>query len=261
MTVRQLALLALLPLSACADAQTPTREAAHASSSSESIVVVDGWEDEAPADADWTSWVERPAVRAAIVGAREHWTAQDPGYEEEVRVLSVAEGSFTQPGVSEHAVLYLMGLWPRCCPKVGLAIVDGALGSDPRLVRNVAFEGTVQQARAVPDLDGDGRNELVLVGQFGMGGYTSGSATLVAFGTDGFADRGTVGVYEGGCAAGRAEETATRVLATPGDPPAFTSETYTRTGCGGGAWTLASGPESLSLTPPQESSYVDLPVE
>ena len=260
MAVRQLVPLLVFVLSACVDAQTPTDDVVLPDATTE-VVVVDGRDIDARAEEDLTAWAAMPSVQAAIRGARAHWTAQEPGYEEEVRVLSVADGAFTQPGASEHAVLYLMGLWPRCCPKIGLAILDGRSGSEGVLVQNTAFEGSVQHVRTVPDLDGDALDELALIGQFGMGGYTSQSATLVAFGPEGLVSRGNVGVYEGGCAAGRQDETAMRVLSNPGDPPAFTSETYVRSGCDDGPWSLASGPEALTMQPPDADAYVDLAIE
>jgi hypothetical protein len=260
MPLHPLAPLALLALSACVDAQTPTGDLT-TTAQGDPVVVMDGREIDARSDDDLESWTNLPIVQTAIQGARAHWTLQDPGYEEEVRVLAVTEGVFTRPGVSEHAILYLMGLWPRCCPKIGLAIIEADPSSDGVLVRNTAFEGPTQLVRTVPDLDGDGLDELVLIGEFGMGGYTSQSATLATFTSDGLTSRGSFGTYEGGCAAGRDDETAFRVLATPGSRPAFTSETYTRSGCNSGRWSLASGPEPLSVDPPAESPYTDLLVE
>lgn len=242
-----------LALAACADAQTPS-SAESTVSEDEVVVVVDGRDLEGGADTE--VWASSPAVQAAIQAARAHWTANEPGYEEEVRVLDVADGAFTSAGASEQAVLYLMGLWPRCCPKVGLAIVDG--GPEGRLVANVAFESVTQKIRPVQDLDGDGLDELVLVGSFGMGGSTSSSATLVGFASGELAAQGGVGIYEGACGAMRDGETAMRVLAAPG--PSLTVETYTRATCEGGTWERSGEPEPLLLEPPADNIYESLPV-
>ena len=258
MPIRQLVPVVMVVFSACVDAQTPTDGLEVAGAP---VEVADGRGIDVYAEEDLTAWADRPGVRAAIEGARAHWTAKEPGYEEEVRVLGVAHGAFTRPGVSEHAVLYLMGLWPRCCPKIGLAILEEDPASGGGLVRNAAFEGSTQTIRTVPDLDGDGLDELALIGEFGMGGYTSQSAALVAFGPDGLEGRGAFGTYEGGCAAGQDDETASRILARPGSAPTFTIETYVRSGCEDGLWTLMSGPEPVSVEPPAEDPYVDLPVE
>lgn len=185
--------------------------------------------------------------------ARTHWQSLDSSYEEEARILAVVEGAFTQSGARQQAVLYLMSLWPRCCPKMGLAIVE-----DGRLVRNVAFEGVAQELAAIPDLDADGRDELVYVGEFGMGGQTSRSLTLVSFGDAGITDRGSTSIYDGACAAGRAGATAARVLALPG--PAFTVERYTQPSCEEPTWEPMGDSEPLELYEPG-ITYVELPVE
>ncbi|GAB5534823.1 MAG: hypothetical protein Rubg2KO_10720 [Rubricoccaceae bacterium] len=252
-------LLAVLLFSACADAQTPA-EGVDSAPSPAPFVIVDGRDLDAAPDASdrKATWEGVAAVQAAIGAARAYWSAKDPGYEEDVRVLDVAEGAFTRPGASEHAVLYLVSLWPRCCPKIGLAIVEGDPGPSATLVENVAFEGSTQGVQAIPDLDGDGLDELVLRSSFGMGGEISASATLAAFGSEGLASRGGLGIYEGACGALRDGEAATRLLAVPGEEPAFTTETYMRARCEGGLWESAGAPQPLTLQPPSEHAYVRL---
>ena len=247
--------LATLTLTACADAQPPSTPPA------DLVVVADGRDATADAATDATTWQAHPAIQKAVRDARGHWQAQDPGYEEEVRVMAVADGAFTEAEGAQHAVLYLMALWPRCCPKMGIAVVEG-----DRLVRNVAFEGVAQHIGAVPDLDGDGRGELVLRGSYGMGGDVSESATLVGFGPDGFTVTGGTTIAADGCAAGREGLWASRLLATPapagsGDGPAFTVEPYARPSCSDGPWEPASEPEPLPLETAPVETYVDLPVE
>lgn len=104
----------------CANAQTPDESAAPGQAvAAEPFVIADG---RVFAEAvDVSEWSSRPAIQQAMAVARAHWQAQDPAYEEEVLVMAVAEGSFTEPGASQQAVLYLMSLWPRCCPKLGIA--------------------------------------------------------------------------------------------------------------------------------------------
>ncbi len=216
----------------------------------ESIEVADG---RAAGDLpDLSAWAARPAVQQAFGAARAYWKGKDAGYEEDVRVLGVASGAFTEPGVEQQAVLYLMSLWPRCCPKMGLAFVDG-----DQLVRNVAFEGVAQQLSTLSDLDADGRDELVLVGEFGMGGEVSRSLTLVAFGADGLVERGGAALYSSDCAAsGQSGSTALHVTALPG--PAFRAQRYTAT-CESEAWQAAGDPEALELYA-GSTTYANLPV-
>ena len=66
-------------------------------------VGVDGRAVDAPTEPP-ADWLTRPAVQAAVRAARAHWAARDPGYEEEVRVLAVADGAFTAPDADEAAI-------------------------------------------------------------------------------------------------------------------------------------------------------------
>jgi hypothetical protein len=235
----------------CADAQTPD-EAASAASARDStpIVIVDGtlpgeWVDLS----GWTS----PALEPAYAAARAHWQAQDSAYEEETRVMAVAEGSFTGSGAAQQAVLYLMSLWPRCCPRMGIAVVE-----DGALVRNVAFEAPTQEMTAVPDLDGDGRDELVLVGSFGMGGENSTSATLVSLADSGLRTWGGTMIQYDNCAAMQEGGTAVRITGVPG--PEFTIERFSLASCETGEYQAGGPPEPFEFTPPDEETSVELPV-
>lgn len=239
-------------LTGCADAQSPP-----AVTVAEAVEIADGRRDDTGAPADAEAWAASAPFLQAVGAARSHWSRQDPGYEEEVRLLDLAEGAFTQAGAEQQAVLYLMGLWPRCCPKVGIAVVE-----DGRLVRNVAFEGSFQGLYAVPDLDGDGLDELVLDGTYGMGGSWTRSVNLAAFGPDGLVERGGTTISYDACAAGSSDGgEAAWVLATPGTPPTFTVERYVRASCEAEAWEPQGAPEPLVFEAPEESPYVELPVE
>lgn len=248
------AALGALVLASCADAQhTPPTLGGEA----DPVVVADGRS--ADAEPPPAHWLTRPAVRSAVDAARAHWTRQDPGYEEEVRLLAVAEGAFTQAGTDQTAVLYLMGLWPRCCPKIGLAVIEGGPGGP--LVRNVAFEGSIQGLQGVPDLDADGLDELALSGGFGMGGEWTSSVVLVSFRPSGLESWGGTTLSSDDCAgSGRTPPTAARVLAVPGAPPAFSIERYAQASCDTEAWEAVGNAEPLTLERPDDNPYTDLPI-
>lgn len=201
---------------------------------------------------DLSAWASHPLLHEASQAARAYWMQQDPDYEEELHVLSVADGAFTQHGSAQQAILFAMSLWPRCCPKLGLAIVEG-----DRLVRNVAFEDQAQVLKAVPDLDSDGRDELFYIGSFGMGGEETGMLTLLGFAPDSLVARGHTLLYYSTCAAGTNATTAVRVLARPG--PAFTAERFTLPSCEADAWEAVADPEPFELDPPYGGRYVELP--
>ena len=235
----------------CANAQTPDEGApASAAPSDTTVVLADGTDLGEYVDlSGWTS----PALPQALAAARAHWQSQDPEYEEEAQVMSVAEGAFTGPGASQQAVLYAMSFWPRCCPKMGIAVIE-----DGALVRNVAFESNDQTLAAVPDLDGDGRDELALTGSFGMGGQNSTSVTLVSFADSGLRTWGGTSIQDESCAAMQEGGTAARITAVPG--PEFTIERFTMASCESGEWQPDGGPAPFTFEPPGEETSVELPL-
>jgi len=233
-------LLICAAFSGCANAQSP-------------VEIADGRQPESWLDL--SAWLTRPPIQQASTAARAYWLGQDPNYEEDVRILAIADGAFTQPGSEQQAVLFVMSLWPRCCPKSGLAIVEG-----DRLVRNVAFEGIAQELSAAPDLDGDGHDELFSIGSFGMGGQETRTLTYLRFGAEGLVEQGSTSIFDSTCAASEeGQSTAARVLARPG--PTFMVEQYTLATCGEETWEPVNGPEPLEFYAPSGSPYVDLPVQ
>jgi hypothetical protein len=240
----------------CANAQTSDDAAPESAAGevsavpSDTIVIADGT---SPAEyVDLSGWTS-PALDQAVADARAHWQAQDPSYEEEVQVMAVAEGAFTEPGASQQAVLYLMSLWPRCCPKMGIAVIQ-----DDALVRNVAFEAPEQDLAAIPDLDGDGRDELAVTGSFGMGGENSTSVTLVSFADSGLRTWGGTMIAYDSCAAMQEGGTAARITAVPG--PEFTIESFSLVSCESGEWQPGGPPEPFEFPAPGEETSVELPV-
>lgn len=199
-------------------------------------------------------WEKFPAVLAALASARRYWSAQDPGYKEEVHVRSVTTGAFTQPGVQQRAVLYMMSNTPRCCPKLGLAIVQ-----DGQLVRNIGFEFFAHAVGALPDFDRDGRDEIALEGMFMMGGQVSQSIALAAFGADGVDDLGHTSIFEDACGAGYEGSWAARLLFVPGS--GMMVESYSRPTCDSKEWQLTKGPEPITLDRDKGTTFRDIPLK
>ena len=241
----------------CADARTPDDAVADtdatAAAVADTIVIADGRVFAEPEDV--TDWAGRPMVQAAFTAARAHWQAQDSEYEEETQVMAVAEGSFSETGVSQYAVLYHMSSWPRCCPKMGIAVVQ-----DGELVRNVAFEAPAHALAAVPDLDGDGRDELALTGSFGMGGENSTSVTVVSLADSGLRTWGGEMIQYDACGAMQEGGTASRITAVPG--PSFTIERFALASCESGEYQAGGPPEPFEFTAPapEDELSVELPI-
>lgn len=252
MQITFFAALAILA-TGCAEAQSPTNALESGGVPSlEGVVIAPGPEDGDAWPGEFPDWEAHPALAQARTIARSFWQGQSGGLEEEeFRVMDVAEGTFTAPGAQQQAVLYLMSTVPRCCVRMGLAVVQ-----DGELVRHVAFEGGVQRLQAVPDLNGDGRDELVLSSSFGMGGDESSSLTLASFEEAGaLRDWGRLDTGGSDCAGRGTFAQRVRVLAYPG--PVFTAETFEGS-CETEAWRAEGPPQPVELLPPFDDTMPGL---
>lgn len=206
-----------------------------------------------PPSADVSKWEASLAVKQAIASARSHWSADEPGYDEAVHVMAAATGAFTRPDVEQHAVFYSMSNVPRGFPKRGLAILEGE-----QLVHNFAFVSLYDDVWALPDIDGDGHDELVFGGGFGMGGQMTSGVTLAAPGEAGLRDLWTAEIFNSACdaQAGYEGSTSARITVVPGSP--IMVQHFSQESCESESWQPRGEPEPLTLIPPGESSYVDL---
>ena len=236
----------------CADARTPDRAApaeAASAAAADTIVIADGRVyGEMP---DLSAWLTRDPMPAVFAAARAHWRTQSPEYLEETLVVAVADGAFTEPGAAQQGVLYAMSFEPRCCPSMGIAVIQ-----DGQVVRNVAFANPAGELRAIPDLDGDGRDELVTIGSFGMGGQNTTGFTLLSFSDAGLVERSGPSILDESCGAMQEGGSAARVTAAPG--PVFTIERFGMVSCESFEWQPAGTPETIDIPIVQSGTYVEL---
>ena len=258
-------LLTLLSASACtadpAAGVAPTQVAPAESPAltteapvADTVEVFDARESLAPPLVD--SWAREPALIEAQAAARRYWQTQDMDWAWAFEVLDLAEGAFTGPGKAQAAVLYRVGTAGACCVAGGLAIVQ-----DGRLVRNVALGTGGNSLRSLPDVDGDGRDEIVFVGGGTGQGYTETSVFVEQLGDSGMERWGQAFVYRDNCGASEAgSATATRLLVVPGPTPAFVAERFENaTACDGpGTWTPAGPREAVTLEVPLGEPAVEL---
>ena len=208
-----------------------------------------------PAD-DVSRWETSPPVLQAITAARSYWSAEDSNFQEKLRVWGSASGAFTRPDAEQHAVLFMMSNIPHCCPPMGLAIVEG-----DQLVRNIAVVKTAQSVRAAPDIDGDGRNELVFGGGFMGQGMVTESVTLAAFGDEGLDDLGWAITFESACDAGYGDTgaDASRLSFVPGGE--IIVERFRQSSCDSDTWEPVGEPEPLQpIADNEKADYVEIPL-
>jgi hypothetical protein len=217
---------------------------------SQTVVIADGRLETTGGDV--ASLAGSAALAQATAEARAYWSAQDAEYEEEMVILDVAEGAFTESGGRQSAVLFVMSMWPRCCPKMGLALIENG-----RLLSNVAFEGSEFALQRLADTNGDGRDELVIIGEFGMGGHVSRSMTLSTFGPEGPIDLMGHTLVDSGCAASPDAVASTAYVVRAVDGRSYTVEPYEQP-CSGGEWRSTGSPGELIVEPPNSFRYTAL---
>ena len=196
-------------------------------------------------------WESEPAVIEARTAARRHFDALHPQADWEFSVLSVSRGAFTQAGTLQHVVLYRVGSSGRCCPLSGLAVVE-----DGRLIRNVVSVSNDYYLRPLADIDGDGLNELVVVGDFYAQGTLDSWLSVLEFERVGIRNWGSSSLGVSPCGSGFEGHVpeAQRVTVEPGAVPQFFVYQYRKRGCDSrgnerGAWALQGGRVRLDLTP------------
>jgi hypothetical protein len=198
-----------------------------------------------------SSEIDEALLSPAIEEARAYWQSRDTEYEEDVRIMGVAEGAFTHADADELAVLYIMSPWPRCCPKSGIAII-----ADGRVTANIAFEGTAQTLIALPDIDGDGLTDLGLVGSFGSGGSNTTSLTVASL-RDSRVDVWTETIIsDDSCGAGYEGRHAAIIEVWEG--PTFTGRNLHSSECEGETWDETDGDAYFGESRPDAEEFVFL---
>jgi hypothetical protein len=228
------------------------------------VVIVEGrtgmdapsTESPAQSAADGPQWETSPPVLQAIAAARSYWSAENPNFEEKLRVWESASGAFTRPGAEQHAVLFMMSNIPHCCPPMGLAIVE-----DDRLVRNIAFITIAQSVRAIPDIDGDGRDELVFGGGYMGQGMVTEGVNLAAFGEEGLDDFGKASIFESVCGAGYGDEGAFASSLSVVSGPEIIIEHYRQPSCDSETWEPVGEPAPLQpISGDEKTVYTEIPL-
>jgi hypothetical protein len=164
---------------------------------------------------------------AVLPAARRKWSKDAEMREflddcgEGFQVWDGAEGSFTRPGARQRAYLYSYCFVSRVMGGVGgIAVIE-----DGRVVAHVPFESTSYGLDAVPDLNGDGRSEMMIhdgdYGQ-GIGVYVGSFATLEPGGrTLRWLGTYHVGTEDCGTVRDRVRHRGVALFVRPGSRPRF----------------------------------------
>jgi hypothetical protein len=167
----------------------------------------------------------RPAARRSFQGVE--------GCADEFAVIDAAAGSFTRPKARQKAFLYRLCTTGHGFAADGLAVIE-----DGRVAAHVVYEGGWDSALgALPDLDGDGLAEILIVSGSTNQGMTTISVSVVGM-ASGVKKFGRFQVYEDDCGtgAGPGRQSASKLLARPGPHPAFFREDFASASCGKTSW-------------------------
>ena len=208
-----------------------------------------GWE-----ESDVSAWRESPPVLGAIDSARAHWSTQESPHPEDVDVQATAVGSFTRAGAEQRVVLYRMSLYPRGFPRKGLALIEG-----DALVRNFAFSGLAHDLGTLPDIDGDGRDELLFFSSFAMGGQQTWGVGIARFSDTGLEHLGHATLYEDACGMDPERSgapNAWRLFSAPGE--GMRTQRYGRESCEAETWRPVGDPEPFASESEQRYDAVSL---
>ena len=174
----------------------------------------------APAD-------EKLLQTTALPKARIFWKNAE-NCEEDFSVTDAARGSFTSPGSDQNAFLYNFCETGHNFSNTGIVIVE-----NERIVAHYVYEGGGElSVSTVPDVDGDGLNEL-LIGAGGTNqGVTWGTITIVELSPKGVKTFGNTQTYEDNCGADEkgCSAVAYQISATTGARPVFYHQKYTQKG-------------------------------
>lgn len=182
-------------------------------------------------------------VRPVAIGI---WRKTD-GCKDEFTVVDVATGSFTKPRSNQRAFLYRL-----CETGHGFAVNGIVILEAGQVVAHVVYSGGWENAiGALPDINGNGVNELILVNGGTNQGMTWGNAAILELTNDGVIKFGRASTYEDDCGTltDKKKVTAYVLRAVTGVAPVFYRDTYTSHTCESGSWKTMGSQNQLMLDP------------
>lgn len=171
--------------------------------------------------------------RVVRPAARRRW-GEGPEAErecvDEFQMLDVTAGAFTRAGARQRAFLYEYCRLGRLRALGGIAVVEGG-----RVVANVMSEGKNNGIYRLPDIDRNGRDEMVVVARSQGQGRTEQGAWLREMEPRGntVRDLGSFWLRDDNCFTGDDDkrQDVHVIYARPGRTPRFFARTY-RSACG-----------------------------
>lgn len=182
-----------------------------------------------------------------LLVARRAWKRRQTectgGWEEKPSIIGIAQGSFTKANTRQDALLYNYCIPAHAYSFNGLAIIE-----DGRVVAHVAYQSDWQnEIQSLPDINQNGRSEIVLVSGTTNQGTTWSAVTLVEFADAAIHKFGYTDAYSDSCGADEsAGAEASKLSVKAGVTPVFYRERFKK-GCSQTKWRRAKASERIIL--------------
>ena len=173
---------------------------------------------------------EENFVRGKLLsGANARWNA-DESCSVDLNIIGIVDGSFTKAGAKQRAIVYEL-----CQTGNGFANNAIAVVQDDRVVAHfTAAGGWNLETRKVPDINQNGRDEIVIETGGGMHqGYTGSSITILELTESAVTELGTFLAFTNECKTPVADKYCDRsfkITARTGPSPSFYSQEYLNRG-------------------------------
>ena len=184
-----------------------------------------------------------------VSAARNNWHEQeeDQACEEGIQpfAIDITRGSFTKPESDQKAILYRYCSTGHNTALNGIAVIE-----NDRVVSHIAYEGGWDNAiGSLPDINGNGRSEILVASGGTNQGETWGSVSILELSDSIVVTKfGHTTTYSDDCGKGgkTCKSEAYRLSVKPGKTPVFYREAFVGKGAGNGA---ASWKKSEALKP------------
>jgi hypothetical protein len=154
----------------------------------------------------------------------------------EITVIDAVAGSFTRTGAAQRAILYS---W--CQPAAAIGFGGIAIVERGRVVAHLSEGGVPWDLARAPDVNGDGRDELLLQDGHMVMGWQEDALTLLSVTPSGVVTRGfNIRQQDCGVEEPKVGQNAWLLYVVPGSRPRFSQRRY-HASCANGARYTARG--------------------
>jgi hypothetical protein len=185
--------------------------------------------------------------------ARRQWaqTCLDAHFE----VVDVATGAFSRKNSRQRLILYRFGYSSRQGTCMGLVVLE-----NQRIIQHWGYEGGVEWAiGALPDINQNDRNEVVIAGGGYGQGYSESFVWLIELGSKAPRDLGSLNIGGNDCDVDGTAGTVAKLLrVVAAKTPKFYTDTFVQPCNGSKSWTKRATAEPVKLENANTMDFIKL---